>query len=228
MRRYPDTLTSSNLGRSPTPHIISASPVGSVLSRINNLPHTNVWPELERQQRLRLENPNVIISDITPSSFTNITSNLESMVISELSINGGRVISMVILGCAVTSYITHDSLGIHDLISSRVINSGFLTEHVFFRESLVHATASTTGLEIVPYDGSGQASISASTGVENVPYDGSAQASTSAQPSTSNTGSSSIRGGAILLGLMLAWVSLGNEGIIDVGMTSTIAEMFDH
>lgn len=226
MRGIHSPYSLANMVRSTPRHVLPASTVGSVLSRINNIPRINVMDELNRQEALRISYSNQAISEVIPSSIIGPRlSNLGSVVFRDVSIRGGQVVSMVVLGCAVASQTTISDgfLGciIQDLISSRVIDSsGFLTESEFIRESLMHVRTSSTGMEIVPYD----ASTTTTTGMEIVPYDGSAQ------PSTSNTTTTPIArsGGVIMLGLMLAWVALGNEGVIDTGVTSSIADMFDH
>ena len=240
MRGIYEPLSLANMVRSTPQHVLpastvgsvlSTSTVGSVLSRINHFPRINVMDELYRQQALRIENSGAAISSVIPST-VRFGSNLGSVVIRDVSINGGQVVTMVVLGCTVASLTTicDGFLGysIQDIISSRVLEcTGFVTEPQFIRESLVHVRPSSTVMDIVPYD----TSTTTTTGLEIVPYDSSGQPSTSAQPSTTNTTTiSSIArcSGSIMLGLMIAWVALGNEGIIDTGVTSSIGEMFDH
>lgn len=252
MTRIPEPLRLGNQPSSTPRHIIPATAVGSVLSRSNNLPHTNVWAELERQQRLRIEDSHAV-SDITQEEFASLASNLGPVVVREASFRRGQVITMIAVGCTVASlsYFTDGTFGsgIHDLIGSRVIdNIGFVREPEFISESLVQARSAPSGLQILSYDAAttstgleivhdtNPASTTTSSGLEIAPYNESLQASTSdqastsAQPSTTNTATTSIArsGGAIMLSLMLAWVALGNGGVIDTGVASSLSEIFDH
>lgn len=228
MRGYTERLSLSNVGRRPTtPHIITSNGVGSILSRINSLPHTNVLSDLERQEgiRLGLEGQNAISNRIA-SSFNNIRPHLESMFITESIYGGSQVVRMFLLGCAVTTSITLDNSAINDIISSRIIpifqepslNPVFIEPLVYEIPSLdIIDSSETTGLEIVPYDGGAQVNTNHQS------YNNEESSSTGAQPSTRIR---ALHCGGIMLGLMLAWISLGNEGVINIDVSASIEDIF--